>query len=148
MKQKEETYSEKLKNPKWQKLRLQIFERDKWTCRCCGNTSKTLHAHHKHYFHGTEPWDYPPEALVTLCEDCHEIEFNRTEIERHLITTLRDRDFFVKDIIALSLLFKYMPITSSIPNILLATQKVLGNEKRQKDLVEKFLVDKQNKDDL
>lgn len=33
---------------------------------------KNLHVHHKYYQMGKLPWDYPNEALVTLCWSCHE----------------------------------------------------------------------------
>ncbi len=33
---------------------------------------KNLHVHHKYYQIGKLPWEYPNEALVTLCWDCHE----------------------------------------------------------------------------
>lgn len=65
------TYLEKLKDPRWQKLRLEIFKRDKWTCRICKSKDKTLSIHHRYYKKGAEPWEYPKKALVTLCEKCH-----------------------------------------------------------------------------
>jgi len=64
-------YTQKLKDPRYQKKRLQIFKRDKWTCQDCGNTKLTLHIHHKRYIRGNEPWDYLEWMLTTLCEDCH-----------------------------------------------------------------------------
>jgi hypothetical protein len=64
-------YGEKLKDPRWQKKRLKVFERDNWTCQCCGDKDSTLNVHHKGYV--GEPWDCPDENLVTVCEDCHEI---------------------------------------------------------------------------
>jgi hypothetical protein len=67
-------YSEKLKDPRWQKKRLKILERDNWECRVCGDNKSALHVHHRYYLPNTEVWDYPDEALITLCEDCHEIE--------------------------------------------------------------------------
>lgn len=67
-------YTDKFLNPKWQKRRLKIFERDKFTCQRCGDTKKTLHVHHEYYLPDTEPWDYPDEAFKTLCVDCHTIE--------------------------------------------------------------------------
>ena len=66
------TYAEKLKDPRWQKKRLAIFERDNWTCQGCGATDKTLHVHHIFYEDDTEPWDSDDNSLITLCEDCHE----------------------------------------------------------------------------
>jgi hypothetical protein len=66
------TYVEKLKDPRWQKKRLEVFERDKWTCLDCQKPGKTLHVHHKYYVPKTDPWDYPLDALMTLCPECHE----------------------------------------------------------------------------
>jgi phage terminase large subunit GpA-like protein len=63
-------YSEKLKDVRWQKLRLEILQRDEWACQRCGDEKSTLHVHHKQY-HG-DPWDAPAESLETLCESCHE----------------------------------------------------------------------------
>jgi len=68
------TYSEKLKDPRWQKKRLKIFERDKFTCQKCADKETTLHVHHRIYLRGKDPWDYPDNCLVTLCEPCHQIE--------------------------------------------------------------------------
>lgn len=65
------TYLEKLKDPRWQKKRLEILERDKWTCASCGDKKSTLHVHHIFYLSKTEPWDVPSGLLITLCEDCH-----------------------------------------------------------------------------
>ena len=62
-------YSEKLRDPRWQKKRLEIFERDNWHCRFCGNQHDTLHIHHCGYLPNKDPWDYPSELLITLCED-------------------------------------------------------------------------------
>lgn len=66
------SYREKLKDPRWQKLRLKVFERDNWKCTRCGNDKKTLHAHHEKY--KGDPWDIDIKYLSTLCEDCHEID--------------------------------------------------------------------------
>lgn len=65
------TYSEKLKDPRWQKKRLEILNRDEWECSNCCRTDVTLHVHHEYYVSGREPWDYPAESLTTLCKDCH-----------------------------------------------------------------------------
>lgn len=67
-------YQEKLSDPRWQKKRLKIFERDNWTCRKCGDQSTTLAIHHLYYLDNTDPWDYPDDALLTLCKTCHDKE--------------------------------------------------------------------------
>jgi hypothetical protein len=70
-------YSELLKDPRWQKKRLLVFERDNWTCQSCLDTESTLHVHHTKYI-GEFPWECPDEYLMTLCEKCHEEEeFNK-----------------------------------------------------------------------
>lgn len=47
------------------------MQRDKFTCKLCKDTETTLNVHHKYYEQGKEPWEYPMNALVTLCEHCH-----------------------------------------------------------------------------
>ena len=65
------SYAEKLKDPKWQRKRLEILERDGWKCKFCGETEITLHVHHLFYLPKKEPWEYPNGFLLTICEDCH-----------------------------------------------------------------------------
>lgn len=69
------TYSEKLLDPRWQKKRLQIFERDNFTCQKCRDNENTLHIHHLAYIKDTEPWDYPDDYLLAVCKNCHESNF-------------------------------------------------------------------------
>lgn len=33
---------------------------------------KGLNVHHKYYIQDRKPWEYPDEALITLCESCHQ----------------------------------------------------------------------------
>lgn len=63
------SYSDKLKDPRWQKKRLEILERDGWSCLFCGDDEATLHVHHISR-HG-EPWETPNTHLITLCSECH-----------------------------------------------------------------------------
>lgn len=70
------TYWEKLKDPRWQKKRLEVLERDKFTCITCGDTESTLHVHHGYYEKGLEPWEYELNTLWTLCEECHKVVQN------------------------------------------------------------------------
>lgn len=65
------TYAEKLKDPRWQRRRLEIMQRDGFKCTICRDSDNQLHIHHKRYHKRTEPWDYPDDDLCTLCEDCH-----------------------------------------------------------------------------
>ena len=67
-------YSDKLKDPRWQKKRLRILKRDKWTCKICGSKDKTLCVHHLAYDRNKEPWETNNKYLITLCDQCHESE--------------------------------------------------------------------------
>lgn len=69
----QKSYSEKLRDPRWQKKRLEIMQRDDFACRLCGDKKSTLHIHHKEYRVGHEPWEYEEENLVTYCETCHSL---------------------------------------------------------------------------
>lgn len=66
------TYWEKLKDPRWQKLRLEAMQKADFHCERCGDGEETLNVHHKEYFKGREPWEYKPKQLAVLCESCHE----------------------------------------------------------------------------
>lgn len=70
-------YAEKLKNPKWQKKRLEIMERDDWKCQICSSKKNSLTVHHIRYMSGYEPWNYPESLLITLCENCHDFVHER-----------------------------------------------------------------------
>lgn len=84
------TYVEKLRDPRWQKKRLEVLERDQWCCQTCFESTKTLHVHHLHYISGAEPWDYPNYYFQTLCEDCHEsITIERKKYEADVTKHLR-----------------------------------------------------------
>lgn len=65
-------YAEKLRDPRWQKKRLEIFGRDEFTCQSCGSKAVELHCHHTFYEPKTEPWDADKSHLVTLCSICHD----------------------------------------------------------------------------
>jgi len=94
-----EAYRRKLKDPRWQKMRLEIFNRDDFKCQYCDDKRETLHVHHLEYLPDLDPWQYPMESLITLCESCHEDETNyRREQEERLIGTLREIGFSVNDL--------------------------------------------------
>lgn len=73
-------YNEHLKNPRWQKKRLEILNRDKFSCVVCGkgiDTNTSLHVHHITYRKGCMPWEYDNSNFVTLCAHCHAEAHNR-----------------------------------------------------------------------
>lgn len=81
-------YAEKLKDPRWQKKRLEILDRDCWHCGECGDANSTLHVHHGAYFSGVAPWDYPEDTLFTLCENCHRQTEEHLSVVRQLLGKL------------------------------------------------------------
>jgi hypothetical protein len=79
------SYTEKLQDPRWKKLRDEILERDDHTCQSCFSKERKLEVHHKYYLKGREPWDYSGAYLITLCEDCHEdVTGLLSDIERYI----------------------------------------------------------------
>lgn len=66
------TYSEQLKHPKWQKIRLEVLSRANFRCQICGDDETTLNVHHKRYIKGRMAWEYDMSNFEALCENCHE----------------------------------------------------------------------------
>lgn len=91
------TYLEKLKDPRWQRKRKEIIDRDKSTCTVCGDTESQLHVHHGYYKTGKEPWEYDNNTLHTLCEYCHGQAEDTMERIRYEIALIS-----VKDLLLLS----------------------------------------------
>lgn len=87
------TYAEKLKDPRWQKKRLQILERDGWKCVVTGEKNQTLHVHHRRYH--KDPWDAPNEELETVCEWVHEAISN---FDKGLRSYYKDASISARDI--------------------------------------------------
>lgn len=69
-------YSQLLRDPRWQRRRLEIMARANFACEECGDTRTTLNVHHKVYRAGAMPWEYVDAELACLCENCHEEEHN------------------------------------------------------------------------
>lgn len=78
---KPKTYAEKLRDPRWQEKRLRCLDKAMWTCELCKavRPSAGLQVHHPIYLSGLDPWDYPDDILMVLCDPCH---VARQEIER------------------------------------------------------------------
>lgn len=66
------TYGELLRDPRWQRKRLEIMNRADFACEECGDKTTTLNVHHKIYLKGAKPWEYENVELECLCETCHE----------------------------------------------------------------------------
>lgn len=68
-------YDKFLHDDRWYAKRRKILDRDNHKCQWCGKTTN-LQVHHKYYNvypngKHPKPWDYPDNALITLCHDCH-----------------------------------------------------------------------------
>ena len=66
------TYAQKLRDPRWQRKRLEVMEAAEFSCAMCGSADRQLHVHHRIYRKGCEPWEYASHELECLCEECHE----------------------------------------------------------------------------
>lgn len=74
-------YWQLLQDPRWQRRRLEIMERDGFACVNCESEDRTLNVHHKLYRSGAMPWEYEDDVLETLCGPCHK---RRSEVEKYL----------------------------------------------------------------
>ena len=122
-------YSEKLKDPRWQKKRLEILERDGWTSKVCHDKKSTLHVHHL-WYEGKEPWEVSEDSLVTLCESCHEEETaTRIELERGLLSTLKHAGLMGGDIAELDCLIENLKeFKRDIPGVLWNLSILVGTD--------------------
>lgn len=85
------SYSDKLKDPRWQKKRLEILNRDNFQCQYCLSKEKELHVHHRYYKLGFEVWEYPNNSLITLCLECHkQEEIDLKETSQLLIQNMKE----------------------------------------------------------
>lgn len=64
------TYIEQLESNEWWDKSDSIKRRDYGRCYFCESTAN-LQVHHKYYIYGHKAWEYPDDALVTLCGSCH-----------------------------------------------------------------------------
>lgn len=133
------TYSEKLRDPRWQQLRLKILERDEWTCQKCYSGEKTLCVHHLYYVKGREPWEYNLDELVTTCEDCHQQEtLDVNTATDQLVKEIKKKLLFSDNIMDVSTGFRNMekPLLPIFPA---ALAEFLQNEERVDKMVSQFL---------
>lgn len=132
-------YSEKLKDPRWQKKRLEILSRDNFTCQECWSTDKTLHVHHKIY--KGEPWDIESKYLVTVCERCHKHISEYTPIAcKELIDNLKERGFNSDNIFFISAAIAALP--DDVDHDLFVSKIVnMANEKSENDALRKSAKD-------
>lgn len=85
--QQQSTYDILLQDIRWQNKRNEILQRDKYKCSYCGSEI-TLQVHHKYYNKYSDgkkvnPWDYPNDAFITLCKDCHKKVHKNNKIKTY-----------------------------------------------------------------
>lgn len=83
------TYSKKLASPKWQRKRLEILNRDNFTCQSCGSDKYELHVHHFKYSNTGKPEDVNDEDLITYCSHCHLITEITKKFSEYKIIEIR-----------------------------------------------------------
>lgn len=132
-------YIEKLKDPRWQKKRLEVLNRDEWCCQHCYDNESTLCVHHKKYLPGKEPWDYPLEYFITLCESCHEEETEtRQSIEKNLIDELKLKFPSSCDVLDLVSGFYELKLVHSAEVVASMIKWFLSNENLQRELIDRY----------
>lgn len=124
-------YADYFKDPRWQKKRLEILERDGFACQICYDTESTLHVHHRYYEKDKKPWEYDNKFLVTLCGSCHELETTQIkEVCDTLLQAVKEK-FFAGDILDIAFGFSQLNIiydshvTSSIVGHILSSPQIL-----------------------
>ena len=85
-----DSYREDLNDERWKMKREKILKRDGYKCRWCGCIDN-LRVHHKYYNKYPDgsrvrAWDYPDDALIVLCRDCHEKYHSKYKITASLIS--------------------------------------------------------------
>ncbi len=80
-----EEYRTKLNDPRWKLMRLKILKRDNHECKVC-NSKINLNVHHRAYIFYKkyqvylDPWKYPHNIYISLCENCHKKGHNLFKI--------------------------------------------------------------------
>ena len=82
-------YDRLLHEPQWYEFRQKIIKQHGNKCDWCG-TRYRLQVHHKYYLKTpdnkhVEPWDYPDNAMMCLCEDCHKKAHEKYKIRTYYI---------------------------------------------------------------
>jgi len=86
-------YSSMLRDPRWQRKRLEILNRAKFKCQECGDETKELQIHHCWYEKGASPWDYDDSCYLCLCDHCHNL---RQHYEKQIKMYIAD--FLIQDL--------------------------------------------------
>lgn len=133
------TYSQLLKDPRWQKKRLEIMNRDDWSCQECCDTSEMLVVHHKYYDKKLMPWEYPEKCYMTLCNSCHE-QYHKDEkdISNSIIDNFKRSDLSLTTAWALSSIFKNLNIECPDERFITALRYFLEDPCNQQFLIDNY----------
>lgn len=139
------TYSEKLKDPRWQRKRLEVLQRDDFMCRWCGDNESTLHVHHLSY--SADPWETPEGQLLTLCENCHEADHvERQRAEKALLKSIREKGFNYGHVYSIAAGFNYMKPFHNYDVMSSVIDWLLQNEELLKNITEQYFENLKSKD--
>jgi hypothetical protein len=89
------TYSEKLKDHRWLKVRAEKLKEAEHTCQCCGESEMEtydMHVHHLVYI-GENPWNTPLEYLEALCVSCHRYRHEQNKEILFLLNSCPTKQF-------------------------------------------------------
>lgn len=86
-KSNKEKYYDDLNDERWKRKREKILKRDGYRCRWCGCVDG-LQVHHKYYNKypdggRVKAWDYPDDALMVLCGDCHKEYHSKHKVKSY-----------------------------------------------------------------
>jgi len=70
IKENKEVCDELLNSTEWKDKQFSILQRDNFRCRKCGSDDQ-LQVHQKYYLWGNALCEYHNDALITLCDKCH-----------------------------------------------------------------------------
>lgn len=130
-------YIELLKNPKWQKIRLKVLERDGFICQNCFNEEETLHVHHRNYSPGKLPWEYPLNNFITLCKTCHEEETDSIKGSCDLLVRAIKENFLSYQIRQLACAFHEIELPHS-PEVFMTVLSDLLKDNKSKSILMKM----------
>ena len=120
-------------------MRLQILERDGWCCQKCFDSESTLHVHHLRYVPRWEPWEYPEELYLTLCEECHSYEYEMMpDVVDSLIEQIKHKGFLSDDIKTLASAFNGLGIVHAHDVTAEVIEYALRNREIFNDLEDKY----------
>lgn len=143
---RQEEYAAKLRDPRWQRRRLEIMDRDEFCCQICEDDQSTLNVHHRFYLQGHEPWEYEDSELVTLCEKCHKEETKKgRESERELVRVLLRCGATAQDLATFATNLEYGKVLYGIDVFLSLVYYLLNNSEAQKNLLDRYLEDEKRR---